>query len=200
MDRVQLKLLAREQIKGKIGILFVISIIIAAISIIASMIPMLGGVINAFFLTPSFALSLALIYLKVADRADIKVGDIFEGFYDFWGAFKVTFLTGLFIFLWSLLFLLPGIVKGFSYSLAILIYAENREMGALEAITKSREMMDGHKMELFVLFLSFIGWGILGCITFGLAFIYVEPYMNTAFINFYNSLKEKNYATATVLE
>lgn len=200
MDRAQLKLSAREQIKGKIGVLFVITIVTAVISFVVSIIPVIGGIVNSFFITPSISLSIALIYLKIADGADIKVGDVFEGFYDFWGAFKVTFLTGLFISLWSLLLIIPGIVKSFSYSLAIFIYAENREMGALEAIAKSKKMMDGHKMELFVLFLSFIGWALLGIITFGLAYIYAYPYMNTTIVNFYNGLKAEYDASATVLE
>jgi uncharacterized membrane protein len=116
------------------------------------------------------------------------VGTLFEGFKYFWPAFKVYFLVGLYTMLWSMLFVIPGIVKTYSYSQAAYIIAENPEMGANEAITRSREMMNGHKMELFVLQLSFIGWMLLGCITFGLAFIYVSPYMQATYVNFYHKV------------
>ena len=76
----------------------------------------------------------------------------------------------------------------YSYSMAMYIWSENKEMGALEAISKSKEIMDGHKMDLFVLYLSFIGWILLGCITFGIAYIYVIPYMDATLANFYRAI------------
>ncbi len=77
----------------------------------------------------------------------------------------------------------------FSYSMAQYIIAENPNMGANEAITLSRKMMDGHKMEAFVLGLSFILWFFLVGITFGIAAIYVGPYVNATMVNFYNKIK-----------
>ena len=115
--------------------------------------------------------------------------DAFTGFDDFWTAFKTTFLVGLYTFLWSLLFVIPGIIKAFSYSQAMYIVAENKGIGAREAISQSKAMMDGHKAELFVLGLSFIGWFLLVGITFGIAAIWVVPYMQTTLVNFYNNLK-----------
>ncbi len=187
--REQLKQQAKQQIKGKIGILFLMSIIVAGISILVNYVPIIGSLANAIVIAPAFSISLIMIYMKVADYEEIKVGDIFEGFYHFWGAFKITFLVGLFTFLWSLLFVIPGIVKAYSYSMAFYIYAENKDMGALEAIRKSKEMMHGHKMDLFVLALSFLGWGLLCAITFGIAYIYVGPYMQTTYMNFYRAIK-----------
>ena len=90
-----------------------------------------------------------------------EVKDAFCGFDDFWSAFKVTFLVGLYTFLWSLLFFIPGIVKAYSYSMALYVLAENPGKSARECIKESMEMTNGHKMELFVLDLSFIGWIIL---------------------------------------
>ncbi len=72
--------------------------------------------------------------------------------------------------------------------MALYIYAENPEMGALDAIKKSQEMMNGHKMDLFVLELSFTGWALLSTITFGLVGIYVTPYMIATFTNFYKTI------------
>lgn len=189
MTREVLKQNAKQQIKGKIGILFVISLIVFAINYVATLIPFAGAIANAIFITPAFSVATIMIYFKVCDYQEFKVGEIFDGFYHFWGAFKITFLVGLFTVLWSLLFVIPGIVKSYSYSMALYIWTENKEMGALEAISKSKEMMYGHKMDYFVLQLSFIGWGLLTAITFGIAGIYVVPYVYATTINFYRSLK-----------
>ncbi len=180
--------MAKEQIKGKIGVLFVISLIVFGISLLPSFIPYIGGLVSEIFIIPAFSLSLCLIYLKIADGREIAIGNVFDGFNYFWGAFKVTFLTSLFTFLWTLLFIVPGIIKAYSYSMALYIYADNPDMGALDAINKSREIMNGHKMDLFVLMLSFIGWGLLSVITFGIVGIYAIPYISATYAGFYRSL------------
>lgn len=188
MQREVLKSKAKEQIKGNIGILFVMTLIVVAVSFIASTIPFVGSLANTILISPAFSIALVMIYLNLTNGKEIKIGDIFEGFYHFWGAFKITFLISLFTALWSLLFIIPGIVKSYSYSMAMYIWSENKEMGALEAISKSKEIMDGHKMDLFVLCLSFIGWILLGGITFGIAYIYVIPYMDATLANFYRAI------------
>ncbi len=189
MDRVQLKEMAKSQIKGNIGVLFVIVLLIGLVGGAVSAIPVVGGVAAALVVTPAFALAVIQIYLGMTQGRKPEIGDMFSEFKNFWPAFKVNFLVSLFTSLWSILFVIPGIVKGLSYSQAMYILAENPEIGALEAIDRSKKMMDGHKMELFVLSLSFIGWMLLGTITFGIAFIYVIPYMQATLANFYNSIK-----------
>lgn len=192
LNRAELKAAAKAQIKGKIGVLFLITLIMALISgaagAVLSFIPG-GGIVAAVIITPAFSLSLIRVYLNIANGGDVKAGDAFTGFDDFWAAFKVSFLTGLFTYLWSLLFVIPGIVKGFSYSMSTYILAENKGKPALECINESKAMTNGHKMELFVLSLSFIGWGLLCAITFGIAGIWVLPYMEATFANAYKSLK-----------
>lgn len=188
MTREILKQNAKEQIRDKIGILIVMYLIVIGVIFIANSIPMAGYFANVLLLSPAFSVSLIMVYFKVCDYQEIKVGDIFEGFYHFWGAFKIIFLVNLFSSLWSLLFIIPGIVKGYSYSMALYIWTENKEMGALEAISRSKEIMEGHKMDLFVLQLSFIGWYLLTFITFGIAAIYVVPYIDATMVNFYRSI------------
>lgn len=108
----------------------------------------------------------------------------------FLGSLALIVLVGIFTFLWSLLLIIPGIIKGLAYSQAIFIYRDyldqGKKIGFLEAITLSRKMMDGHKWEYFVMNLSFIGWG-LACIII-IPIIWVYPYMNQTFANFYVSL------------
>ena len=190
--RTELKQMAKEQIRGKIGILFLVTVIIAVIAFLAGLIlgliPVVGPLAVTFILTPAFSLSMVRIYLNLAKGQDPEVKDVFSGFDDFWTAFKTTFLVGLFTFLWSLLFYIPGIIKAISYSQAMYIVAENKGISALEAINRSKAMMHGHKMDYFVLGLSFIGWALLGAITFGIAYIYVIPYMSATMVNFHNDL------------
>ena len=192
MNRAELKTKAKSQIRGKIGILFVITLIISLISGVAgailSFIPA-GSVISSVIITPAFVISVIRVYLNLVNGVQPSVGDAFSGFDDFWSAFKVTFLVGLFTFLWSLLFIIPGIIKSFSYSMSTYILAENKGKKALDCINESKAITNGHKMDLFVLGLSFIGWGFLCTITFGIAAIWVVPYMNATYANAYNSLK-----------
>lgn len=189
MNRLEIKNNSRQQIQGKIGTLFLITLIIAVISCAANAVPFVGFLAVLFVLTPAFGLSMARIYLGICAGKKPEVKDTFCGFDDVWSAFKVVFLVELFTTLWSLLFIIPGIVKSFSYSMSMYILAENKGMSAREAITRSKEMMNGHKLDLFVLYLSFFGWWLLCGITFGIAYIWVGPYMNAAVANFYNSIK-----------
>ena len=189
MNRKELKTAAKAQIKGNIGILFLISIVVYLVSLVPNLIPVVGSLASTIVVAPALALGVTRIYIALVGGKRPEVGDVFGGFKDFWIAFKVTFLTGLYTFLWALLFVIPAYVKMFSYSMAQYIIAENPNMGANEAITLSRKMMNGHKMEAFVLILSFIPWFLLGFITFGIAFIYITPYMNATMVNFYNKIK-----------
>lgn len=101
------------------------------------------------------------------------------------------FMMLLFISLWSLLFFIPGIIKSLSYAQMPYLLMDHPEMGWKEALDESRRMMDGHKWDYFVLNLSFLGWILLGCVTFGIALIYVDPYMQMTFANYYRALKEE---------
>ena len=181
MDRKELKALAKTQIKGNIGILFACTIVAGVVMSVASVV--------TWLITPVIAMGMTMIYLALVNGEKPKVGDIFSGFSIFGKAWFLNFLIGLFTMLWSCLLYVPGIIKYFSYSLATYILAENPEMTAREALNESKRITKGHKMDLFVLQLSFIPWALLGCITFGLAFIWVGPYMGATMVNAYHSIK-----------
>ena len=191
MTRQELKAKAKEQIKGNIGILFVILLIGSLISGAACAIPVAGYLAALFVIAPAFNIALIIIFLKLCAGIKPEIAELFQHFNKFWASFKVLFFTGLFTMLWSLLLYIPGIIKALSYSMSMYILAENPDMPALEAIDRSKKMMDGHKMELFVLLLSFIGWYLLCAVTAGIAAIYVIPYVNAAVTNFYNSIKNE---------
>lgn len=200
MNFAELKTKAKAQIKGKIGILFLISLIIAILSAAASwlvgLIPVVGAALAPWVVAPAFALSIIRIYLSMTAGVKPKVEDAFCGFDDYWAAIKVTFLVGVFTFLWSLLFIIPGIIKGLSYSMSAYILAENKGKAALECINESKAMTNGYKGELFLLGLSFIGWLLLCVVTLGIASIWVSPYMQATYVNAYRLLKSRVEAPA----
>jgi uncharacterized membrane protein len=111
----------------------------------------------------------------------------------FWKGFVMQFMTGLFIFLWTLLFIIPGIIAAYRYSMTSYILLENPDMPVMDAIRRSKEMMDGNKGRLFCLDISFIGWWLLCILTCGLGFLWLYPYMNAATVAFYNEVSGKNY-------
>lgn len=189
MTRAELKTAAKEQIRGKIGIFFVMTIIIFAISLACAFIPFIGSIVS-FIITPAFTLSICMFFLKLTKDENASVSDVFAGFNKTGRALWLNILMSVFTFLWSLLLVIPGIIKAYAYSMAFYILADNPEITASEALAKSQSMMRGHKMELFILELSFIGWFFLVGLTFGIAAIYVVPYMSATMANFYNSIKE----------
>lgn len=189
MTRAELKAMAKEQIKGNIGKLFVCFLIIFAIGFVCGLIPMIGSMAASIILTPVFGLSLCMMYLKLTKKEEIGVGDVFNGFSYTGKAIWLNIIVAFFTMLWSCLFVIPGIIKKYAYSMSTYILADNPELTAREALSKSKEMMNGHKWDLFVLQLSFFWWYLLGSVTFGLAYIYVIPYMSATIANFYNSIK-----------
>ena len=108
---------------------------------------------------------------------------------NYWHKVWGMFLMGLFTALWTLLFIIPGIVKMFSYAMTPFILEENPDLTANEAIDRSRAMMKGHKFDLFWLLLSFIGWGILCAFTLGIGTLWLLPYMQTSIAAFYEDVK-----------
>lgn len=195
MDRVQIKELSKQQLGGNIfnskwlmGL--VACLIVMMITGACSFVPFVGAV-GALILAGPLNFGIAYVFLKLARTGEeIAVGDVFEGFKsDFGGTIVLTIMIGIFTFLWSLLFVIPGIVKAYSYSMAYYIKVDHPEYDWQQCINASKEMMNGHKADLFVLDLSFIGWIIVGSCACGIGLLWVEPYMEAARANFYESIK-----------
>lgn len=106
------------------------------------------------------------------------------------GIVKTMLLTDIYIFLWSLLLIIPGIVKSYSYSMVPYILADNPNIGIKKAIALSNEMTMGHKFDMFVLDLSFIGWYLLGTLALGIGVLFVLPYDNATNAELYLVLRE----------
>lgn len=132
----------------------------------------------------------------------LKMEEMFWTFKeDYGGNVLMMFLISLYTALWSMLFVIPGIVKGYSYSLAMYIKSENPNIPASTAIELSKRMTNGHKMDLFVLDMSFIGWGILSAFTLNiLGILYVIPYQYASKAFAYEEIKEEALANQVVSE
>lgn len=96
------------------------------------------------------------------------------------------------IALWTLLLIIPGVIKAYAYALTPFIVVEHPEMSPSEAIAESERLMKGHKFDLFWLQLSFIGWFFLAVLTLGIGFFWLEPYSETAIVAFYNDIKAED--------
>lgn len=197
MTRAELKAKAKEQLKGKIGKFFLCELIIVALGAACGFIPVIGW-IASIFVTPALSIGLILVYLGVTKGEDVEISNLFNGFQYMGKALWLGILVGVFTFLWALLFYIPGIVKALSYSMSYYILAENPNMTAREALNESKRITNGHKMDLFVLGLSFIPWILLVIVTCGIAAIYVVPYMQLTNTNFYHSIKGKSQETPVV--
>ncbi len=104
---------------------------------------------------------------------------------------KTMFLMNLKIFLWSLLFIIPGIIKSYEYYMVPYILSENPGISSKRAFELSKEMTDGEKFDIFWLGLSFFGWILLGTLACGIGVLFVEPYLQTTFAELYQVMREK---------
>lgn len=129
-----------------------------------------------------------LSFMRTGENVRIK--NLFDGFKDYARVFLTNILQSVYIVLWTLLLIVPGIIKSISYSQTFFVMKDNPELKNNAAIERSMAMMEGHKMEYFCLILSFIGWLLLGILTLGIGLLWVNPYIATATAHFYEYVKE----------
>jgi uncharacterized membrane protein len=123
-------------------------------------------------------------------RGDIQgIGRLLYGFKYFKQAAVTYLLMMLIIVLWSFLFIIPGIVASFSYAMAFYVLADNPDMTAREALARSKKIMYGNRLKLFILGLRFIGWGILSLFTCYIGMLWLMPYISTSFAAFYEDVR-----------
>lgn len=142
----------------------------------------LGGVIT---------LGYARFNKNLIERTNPQFSDLFSRFDLFWKGFLMQLLMGLYTVLWTLLFIIPGIIASYSYAMTPYILEENPNMTANEAIGYSKEMMRGNKWRLFCLDISFIGWAILCLLTCGIGYFLLTPYIYAAHTAFFYEVSGK---------
>jgi uncharacterized membrane protein len=146
--------------------------------------------VGTLIFSGAMSVGMSIVLMQISRAGTSKIESLFDGFRKGLGNNIVAgILVSLFTFLWSLLLIIPGIVKSYSYAMTFYILADNPDMAPTEAINKSKEMMKGNKWRLFCLDFSFIGWYLLSFLTLGILLLWVNPYSMQARVEFYESLK-----------
>ena len=153
-----------------------IALIISILSLISILI---GGAIGVGY---------SKFNIDLIEGRGAKLGTLFGSFKCFITALLARILRSIFTALWTLLFVIPGIIAHFSYSMVNFVLADNPGMDAMEAIAESKRLMKGNKWRLFCLDLSFIGWAFLSILTLGIGFIWLVPYQEAAYAAFYRDI------------
>ncbi len=147
-----------------------------------------GIKLNIDLSDPNVSLGYAKFNLELAYRTEAKMESLFTYFYNWKTTATARFLQSIYILLWSFLFIIPGIIASYSYAMTSYILADHLELTASEAITRSKEMMDGNRFRLFCLQFSFIGWSILCAFTAGIGNLWLRPYRQVATAAFYREI------------
>lgn len=153
------------------------------------------GIVSILLVIPvSYSYNVSLLE-KMRGVKEVDTNDLFNGFNDYKRMIGTYLLMYLYIYFWTLLLIIPGIIKAYSYSMVPYILHDEPSLSYNEAIERSMAMMKGHKSELFWLHLTFIGWSFLCVLTLGLAFIWVSPYLSLSVARFYDDVKAEYEAT-----
>ncbi|MBN2035739.1 MAG: DUF975 family protein [Chitinispirillaceae bacterium] len=178
---------ARSQLKGKWGAAALVALVYILITIIPGSIQKIGGLINLVIGGP-IAFGLAFFFLSFVREKGPALEDLFKGFQDFARTLVAYLLMIIFIILWSLLLIVPGIIAAISYAMTFFLLVDNKEMSGADAIRKSKQLMHGHKYRYFCLLCRFIGWFLLGILSCGIGFLWIIPYFMTSNARFYETL------------
>ena len=149
----------------------------------------LGTVASLLLLPLGWGYAVTFLSNARGEEDPFNVSRMFDGYKDFGRIFTTILLTQIYILLWTLLLIIPGIIKSLSYAMTTFVLRDNPEMKNNAAIELSMKMMDGHKGELFWLYLTFIGWGILCILTLGIGYFWLAPYMQASMAQFYEEVK-----------
>ena len=215
----ELRAQARERLEGQWGtfvlmtfLFYVIQVLLQIPGYIGSLLEILSpenvlaslsfsnisNILSLLALPLSWGLTVSLLRNHREESVDLE--NLFDGFRGgrYTRVFCALFLVNLFTILWTLLLIIPGIMKAFSYALTPYILLDEPELTARQAITRSCEIMEGRRWKLFCLSLSFIGWGILCILTFGIGFLWLAPYMNASIAAFYEDARAEYEAENSI--
>lgn len=215
----ELRAQARERLEGQWGtfvlmtfLFYVIHVLLQIPGYIGSLLEILSpenvlaslsfsnisNILSLLALPLSWGLTVSLLRNHREESVDLE--NLFDGFRGgrYTRVFCAIFLVQLFTILWTLLLIIPGIIKAFSYALTPYIIMDEPELTARQAITRSCEIMQGRRWKLFCLYLNFIGWGILSILTFGIGILWLVPYMNASVAAFYEDARAEYEAENSI--
>lgn len=136
------------------------------------------------------ALGVSIFSLHLARNTEARFEQIFDGFRNFKTSLAAYLLVVIFIVLWALLLIIPGIIAALSYAMTFYIIADDDTIEPMAAIDKSKKMMYGYKWQLFYLGLRFLGLALLCILTLGIGFLWLIPYINVTTAKFYDDIKD----------
>lgn len=197
MTRSELKARARQKLGGGLFQQNWLYAVLATL-IFSALVSISAAVVGPILLTGPFTYGMSYLYLKQSRTGNkMELAEMFEGFFkgDFVGIFLLGFLQSLFIALWSMLFVIPGIVKQYSWSMAYYVKIDHPDYDWRACLDESKRITMGHKGELFLLDLSFIGWAIVCVFTFGIGYLWLIPYMTATKAEYYEVLRGKDTFT-----
>lgn len=168
-------------------------IVVTAATSLLGLVPVAGNLAASLFIAAPLDFGFTIVflnYMRGIDRDDM-VGKPFMCFREYGRFLGVSVLYTVYIMLWTLLFIIPGIIKSYAYAMTPYIMHENPQLSADDCIEASKKMMDGNKGKLFLLDLSFIGWALLCILTLGIGLLWLSPYMECSHAKFYEELKAR---------
>ncbi|MGD0519569.1 MAG: DUF975 family protein [Thermoguttaceae bacterium] len=178
---------AREALKGRWGLAVGGNAIYMILGLLIGGIPRVGW-IGSLIIGGPLLLGCVTFFLFLSRKQDAQLSQLFEGFQNFTRALVAYLLMILFVLLWAILLIIPGIVAALAYSQTFFILSENPKMESSDALRKSKAMMKGNRWKLFCLFWRFFGWFLLGIVSL-IGFLWIIPYLQTSLARFYDDLK-----------
>lgn len=179
---------ARKKLQGKWAMPLVVCLLYGLMAGIAT-----GTAALALVFGGCLAIGLNQAFLDFSRKGSMEIDTLISGFKtNLSERIIASLLVNVYIFLWSLLFVIPGIIKTYAYSMTFYLMADDAKLNANDAMKKSQELMNGKKGKLFLLDLSFIGWYLLGALTFGILYLWIIPYHELARAEFYQSIRPKD--------
>ncbi len=173
LENSEIRAYARRSLKGKWGSSILVCLVYTLIIGVCGELSFIGSIINLLIAGP-LHYGLSKYFLQLNRGREASISNLFDGFKPmFVPALLTMLLTGIYVFLWSLLLIVPGIIAALRYSQAYYILNDQPELTASEAIRTSAQMMSGHKWKLFLLYLSFIGWFLLSLLSLCIGFLWI---------------------------
>lgn len=185
----ELKDIAISALEGKWGQAVGLTFVMAVLESVASglsYIPIVGAVFTLVAMPLSFGFAVA--FLNNLRGGEARIETLFAGYKDFGRVFLTQLIMCIYVCLWSLLLVVPGVIKAISYTMTSFVLNDNPKLSYDAAISRSSRLMQGHKMEYFVFVLSFAGWFVLSVLTMFIGFLWLAPYFQTAKAAFYHEL------------
>lgn len=203
MNRVEIKEFAKKKIQGHLWDIWKIALMTYGICIgFGFLITILFGedaavvsLIGEIVLLP-LTVGVTSFLINFVEDKNFDSKDIFNYFKSFTKVVGTLLLCGFLVTIASVFFVIPGIILALSYSLVPILLVKREDIGIIETLKLSRTLMNGHKLDAFVLSLSFIGWAFVGALTLGIAYIWIYPYMAVTFTKFYLNILDSSKEVA----